>query len=768
MKFNKELGVSKYVLANMSYLSPKAQEFIALHTSEANCVAGGSTYFVYTHAQQITLYPIVYDLCATQFLLDNPKYLLSPDVTSYDNIHYQTQVQVPDNTTTVTNSYGNTIDAGHRVGITPPSYKKMSEDINALFNALRGATTIDKLSPILDNIGKYQCVINSIDITTRLELLDVIIASGNDAYILIWIRNTPASQRKEVVDHFINTRGALTSAWNNLSGNDLDEFVNLITNWFLTETNIDRDTYKNIPPPPTISADNSTNYFILKDFGITNKYSFGNGIVLSNQILSILQSDVSITDNITVYSSKPTEVVSRKFSGSPFDLVVLEAGIGFENYSDDFKTGNRILVPAIYAHWMIHRYNLDKSFKQVSIAVEAISLIATLGESSVVIAAIEAAISTTNIVLTINQKALAQDSDCAAFMDVWNLFDVAYSGVSTLKMIGSSKQFSFVYQNIQDKYKTLSSTDKQTFVSKLNGLAIKLSNLSSLTASATQNIILGSKKVIELASSMSIENVAFIANTNYKTLTKYVGDEIKACVISSGIYYQVATTELKTDGSLLLTDINWASGNNSSLTKVGTYSNIKYVDNSGKQSVGNLEIVQASDKTIYLRSLEIADNGGGSLLDNIYNVQKSIVGKWIPYISTATNIQKGNFGEMASDALLTEKGFQPLHTRLDNIDQPTKQGLDGVFKKGSEYFIVEAKYRGTATLNTLTDGTKQMSDAWISQNDYNRLLNAVGDELTREIRNKGYRRLLAESAPDGTVVYKELDSSANVIQTFNP
>jgi hypothetical protein len=105
---------------------------------------------------------------------------------------------------------------------------------------------------------------------------------------------------------------------------------------------------------------------------------------------------------------------------------------------------------------------------------------------------------------------------------------------------------------------------------------------------------------------------------------------------------------------------------------------------------------------------------------------------------------------------------------LQSIDAPTHQGIDGVFKKGNEYFIVEAKYKGTATLSTLTDGTKQMSDAWIGQNNFQRLIDAVGETSAREIRNVGYKRLLAEVAPDGTVIYKELDASANVLGVFTP
>lgn len=72
---------------------------------------------------------------------------------------------------------------------------------------------------------------------------------------------------------------------------------------------------------------------------------------------------------------------------------------------------------------------------------------------------------------------------------------------------------------------------------------------------------------------------------------------------------------------------------------------------------------------------------------------------------------------------------------------------------------------GTATLSTLTDGTKQMSDVWIGP----RLLDAVNGNTS--LRNKianNYRRLLAEIAPDGTIIYKELDANASVIGVFKP
>lgn len=596
VKFNKELGVSKYVLANMSAFKPQAQSFLEAHSAEANCSADGSSYFVYIHAEQINQYPIVWDLCATQFLLDNPAYLVSPDITSYDKIQYQTVVTIPDNTTV--GGFQQTIDAGHRISITPPDYKKMGEDIGALQNELSNAYSIEQITAVLEKLDKYQCVLNALTIDARLDFLDKIIAAGDDSHILAWVKNTPPLYRKNVADYFVSHPNVLGAAWNNLTGSDLDEFINLITNWYMESNNIDKAQYKNIPPPDIITADNNTNYFVLNDFGIKNLYQYGDQS-LSMQYQSGFRNGIFINANTTIYSTEPTKVASRQFAGGYFDLVILEAGVGFENYSEDFKKGDRIVVPAIYAHWLIHRYNLDKSFNKVTIALETISLLATLGESSVVVATIEAAISTTNLVLTINQRELAQNADCAAFMEVWNVFDNIYSGVGVLKLIGSTKQFSLVFDNIKTKYSSLSSVDRKAFALKLNDLASKIAKLSVLAANTSQNAILGSKKVIEVATTMLINDVANFTTSSYRSVTQYVGTQVKAVVVSSAVYYEVANATLKTDGNILLDQIHWPT--TTSVTKIGTYSNVTYVNQVGVQVIGDLDIVKVADNTVFLR-----------------------------------------------------------------------------------------------------------------------------------------------------------------------
>ena len=60
-----------------------------------------------------------------------------------------------------------------------------------------------------------------------------------------------------------------------------------------------------------------------------------------------------------------------------------------------------------------------------------------------------------------------------------------------------------------------------------------------------------------------------------------------------------------------------------------------------------------------------------------------------------------------------------------------------------------------------------MSDVWIEGSD--RVLNAVGGNqaLADDILD-GYKRVLSQIAPDGTIVYKELDSAGQIIGDWIP
>lgn len=85
--------------------------------------------------------------------------------------------------------------------------------------------------------------------------------------------------------------------------------------------------------------------------------------------------------------------------------------------------------------------------------------------------------------------------------------------------------------------------------------------------------------------------------------------------------------------------------------------------------------------------------------------------------------------------------------------------------QNNEYIIVESKYN-TSSLNQLTNNGPQMSDSWIQGS--NRLANEVGQDLADEILDEGYTRVLARVLPDGTIIYKELNSAGQVIGNWTP
>jgi hypothetical protein len=143
------------------------------------------------------------------------------------------------------------------------------------------------------------------------------------------------------------------------------------------------------------------------------------------------------------------------------------------------------------------------------------------------------------------------------------------------------------------------------------------------------------------------------------------------------------------------------------------------------------------------------------------------------YCAPREGIRAGAGGEMSSDIYLTQRGYQPLHPRKTALTHGWGEtGIDGIFVKDGQYYIVEAKYTGTSALQNTNDG-RQMSDPWIQARNYERIRNAIEDESTvNEIINQGYHRIIAKTAPDGTIVYKLVDEFGYIILgnagKFNP
>ena len=102
-------------------------------------------------------------------------------------------------------------------------------------------------------------------------------------------------------------------------------------------------------------------------------------------------------------------------------------------------------------------------------------------------------------------------------------------------------------------------------------------------------------------------------------------------------------------------------------------------------------------------------------------------------IKLENNIQRGNYGEMKMDVYFEEQGYKRISIdKVTNLNAPIHKGLDGVYYNQNgqpSYIIGEAKY-GRSKLSVLSDGTKQMSNDWISE----RLESAVGKDVADKIK----------------------------------
>lgn len=146
---------------------------------------------------------------------------------------------------------------------------------------------------------------------------------------------------------------------------------------------------------------------------------------------------------------------------------------------------------------------------------------------------------------------------------------------------------------------------------------------------------------------------------------------------------------------------------------------------------------------------------------------------------TASNKQKGNFGEMKMDDFIESKGPTRLGDgRVTDLNQKLQKGIDGVYEvpkhqRPPKYIIAESKY-GKSTLNTKTSDGKQMSDPWVYGSS-ERLDKVVGKEKAREIRRElrnnpnpdnVVQKVLVKVDETGKVTMKTLDADGNVIGDF--
>ena len=191
---------------------------------------------------------------------------------------------------------------------------------------------------------------------------------------------------------------------------------------------------------------------------------------------------------------------------------------------------------------------------------------------------------------------------------------------------------------------------------------------------------------------------------------------------------------------------------------------------------GSLKVAFDEDATLVNAWKKLEELGfSETARRNIDNLkQRSIIDQYANDIANASNARKGNFGELGADLDLNSKGYESLISRINDIDAAGHNGLDGVYRKGGKYFIVEGKYTGSASLNGADEVTglpRQMSDDWIASRDWS-IVNLDRSIIQGLLDSKDYTRLLAKVAPDGSVTYSLVDEFGYVLRgnagIFNP
>ncbi|QCW99873.1 DUF4280 domain-containing protein [Aggregatimonas sangjinii] len=143
--------------------------------------------------------------------------------------------------------------------------------------------------------------------------------------------------------------------------------------------------------------------------------------------------------------------------------------------------------------------------------------------------------------------------------------------------------------------------------------------------------------------------------------------------------------------------------------------------------------------------------------------------------TTATNKQKGNFGEiMSSENLvnnpaLKKKGYNLTKIGdppVSSLDDKIVKGIDGIYENATpppKFVVDEAKFN-TAQLGKTKDG-KQMSDAWVKGSK--RLENQVGrkkaNEIIKAMKNNNVEKVVSRVDETGKVVTSKLDSAGKII-----
>jgi len=131
----------------------------------------------------------------------------------------------------------------------------------------------------------------------------------------------------------------------------------------------------------------------------------------------------------------------------------------------------------------------------------------------------------------------------------------------------------------------------------------------------------------------------------------------------------------------------------------------------------------------------------------------------------ATNKQKGNFGEIASQSnMLKNPNLKNLIEAPKGLDATIKKGIDGIYENSKpppKFIIDEAKY-GKSTLNPKTKSGPQMSDNWVKDRLEKQLGKPKAKEVLRAMKNGEVDKVLSKIDDAGNVTTYKIDAKGGI------
>jgi hypothetical protein len=774
-------------IKNSNRFNERAQDFIAslnAYTNQFNSLAP----LIIAHAQKITEFPDA-SLCIEQ--AEAEQFLATITGEEYEAIKSKSITEIE-------NQYmePNRVDLNYSLAQNSLfGYINIDKNNTELRNTIKG----NNIDAIINLIVQEKITICNLRNLTGDELMGVLnmlipktnISIGKRAFNKVF-EATIKNGYVERVNVKLTENNNLIAAtlYDNFRKNDIAEFASFSLN-MLTMFQFLNPNYKTSPFTFSLKMSDKENTIFTnypKDLvvsnGAINSYnyeaSYPSGNLAFNGTLvdyTLMMNGVTYKNYLSIckqfWSSQRTDALQRYYHASPFDLVELDFNVSDAWYITDDLVNKKITVPMFYAAFVIES-KMDEISKRNTRQCMALGLIAATvvtGGATTVLGGITVGVSAIDFIVSENYDQLSNSGYNAAINDweeisntVMTVSAIAELGTGVIIMgpkvlVGAKNIFTYVKINtgaLLTKMPTLSRSTRLQIL----GAFEKIRMHSLRFANITQRTLYESMFRLQLLFKVQAKNlIAATEQVVGKTISIEVRNGTEIFLKEGNMVSHVKIGELAMDANgTYIANIRTLPTEAGAAEKIGTVKDFRYQAN-------GTAVKPAKELGVYRIGNEIAFVNEGRWMDDIFNTQKNVVNQNKNSIATASNNSKGAFGEIGSDVVLTEREFQALHRRKTALtDGWGETGIDGVFKKNDQFYIVEAKY-GSSTLSNTASG-KQMSDTWILGDD--RLLNAVGASTRQEIIAVGYKRLLAKISADGSVVYKELDALGIEIGTFIP